>query len=231
MSTSRWTARCWRRGPRTRASGPRTDDDGDGSDFHGERRSNDTHASTTDPDARLIRKGKGKEAKLSYLANTLMENRNGLLIGVDVRHATGTGERDGALELVDAHLKAGDTLGADKGYDIEDFVAALHRRGIRPHIARNTTNGRTSAIDGRSANGNGYEMSQQVRKRIEQGFGWVKTVGDLRKLPLRGLAKVKRLGALELRGLQPDPNRRHRRVVGPVADLREGASGDRKTGV
>ncbi len=169
---------------------PKDGGGGDGSDFHGEQRSNATHASTTDPDARLLRKGKGREAKLCYLANTLMENRNGLLIGVDVRHATGTGERDGALELIDAHLKAGDTLGADKGYDVEDFVEELKRRGVRPHIARNTTNGRTSAIDRRSANGKGYKMSLQVRKRIEQGFGWVKTVGDLRKLPLRGLAKV-----------------------------------------
>ena len=169
---------------------PKDGGGGDGSDFHGEQRSNATHASTTDPDARLLRKGKGREAKLCYLANTLMENRNGLLIGVDVRHATGTGERDGALELVDAHLKEGDTLGADKGYDIESFVEELKLRGIRPHIARNTSNGRTSVIDGRSANGNGYKMSLQVRKRIEQGFGWVKTVGDLRKLPLRGLAKV-----------------------------------------
>ena len=169
---------------------PKDGGGGDGSDFHGEQRSNATHASTTDPDARLLRKGKGREARLCYLANTLMENRNGLLIGVDVRHASGTGERDGALELVDAHLKEGDTLGADKGYDVADFVEELKRRGIRPHIARNTTNGRTSAIDGRSARGKGYKMSLKVRKRIEQGFGWVKTVGDLRKLPLRGLAKV-----------------------------------------
>ena len=101
------------------------DDDGDGSDFRGQQRTNDTHASRTDPDARLIRKGKGKEAKLSYLANTLMENRNGLLIGVDVRHATGTGERDGALALCDAHLRRGATLGGDKGYDVHDFVEQL----------------------------------------------------------------------------------------------------------
>lgn len=169
---------------------PKDGSGGDGQDFHGEQRRNDTHASTTDPDARLMRKGKGREARLSYLANTLMENRNGLLIGVDVRHATGTGERDGALDLVDDHLKAGDTLGADKGYDVQDFVAELKLRGIRPHIARNTSNGRRSAIDGRSARGKGYTVSLQVRKRIEQGFGWVKTIGDLRKLPLIGLQKV-----------------------------------------
>jgi transposase len=169
---------------------PKDGSGGDGQDFHGEQRRNDTHASTTDPDARLMRKGKGREAKLSYLANTLMENRNGLLIGVDVRHATGAGERDGALDLIDDHLKEGDTLGADKGYDVEAFVEELKLRGIRPHIARNTSNGRRSAIDGRTARGKGYAISLQVRKRIEQGFGWVKTVGDLRKLPLRGLAKV-----------------------------------------
>jgi transposase len=165
-------------------------DDGDGSDFRGQTRRNDTHASTTDPDARLVRKGKGREARLSYLANALMENRNGLLVGIDVRHATGTGERDGALALVDTHLAVGATLGADKGYDTHDFVAQLKQRGIRPHIARHTS-GRRSAIDGRSARGKGYAMSQQVRKRIEQGFGWVKTIGGLRKLPLVGLDAVR----------------------------------------
>lgn len=165
-------------------------DDGDGSDFHGQKRSNDTHASTTDPDARLMRKGKGKEARLSYLANALMENRHGLFIGIDVRHATGTGERDGALALVDAHVPRGSTLGADKGYDTFDFVASLKQRGVKPHIARSTKN-RRSAIDGRAARGNGYKMSIQVRKRIEQGFGWAKTAGDLRKLPLVGMARVK----------------------------------------
>ncbi|KZC26865.1 transposase, partial [Rhodanobacter sp. FW510-T8] len=110
---------------------PKDGSDNDGDDFHGEKRSNDTHASTTDPDARLIRKGKGKEAKLSYLANALMENRNGLLVAVDVRHASGTGERDGALDLLTAAgVKPGATLGADKGYDTQDFVAALKQRGI-----------------------------------------------------------------------------------------------------
>lgn len=166
------------------------DGSGSGGDFHGQTRRNDTHASTTDPDARLMRKGKGKEAKLSYLANNLMENRNGLVIGIDVRHASGTGERDGALDLADAHLKRGDTLGADKGYDTHEFVAALEQRGITPHIARNT-NGRRSAIDGRSARSNGYAMSMQVRKRIEQGFGWVKTIGGLGKLPRVGLPRVR----------------------------------------
>ncbi len=171
---------------------PKDGGDGDqgGADFHGQTRRNDTHASTTDPDARLMRKGQGKEAKLSYLANTLMENRHGLIVGIDVRQATGTGERDGALDLVDAHVNAGATLGADKGYDTFDFVAALKRRGIKPHIARHTQ-GRRSAIDGRTARGQGYAMSQQCRKRIEQGFGWIKTIGGLRKLPLVGLPAVR----------------------------------------
>lgn len=168
---------------------PKDGSGADGGDFHGERRSNETHASTTDPDARLMRKGNGREAKLSYLANALMENRNGLVIGADVRHATGTGERDGALALVDEHLYTGATLGADKGYDVHDFVEQLEARGIRPHIARNTK-GRRSAIDGRAARGKGYIASIKVRKRIEQSFGWAKTVGALRKVPLIGLAKV-----------------------------------------
>ena len=170
---------------------PKDGSGGDGDDFHGQKRSNETHASTTDPDARLARKGKGKEAKLSYLANALMENRNGLLVAVDVRHASGTGERDGALDLlIAAGVKRGATLGADKGYDTQDFVAALKERGIKPHIARHTK-GRRSAIDGRAARGKGYAMSLQIRKRIEQGFGWIKTIGGLRKLPLIALSKVR----------------------------------------
>lgn len=167
------------------------DGEAGGGDFRGQRRSNDTHASTTDPDARLMRKGKGKEARLSYLANTLMENRNGLIVGVDVRHATGRGEREGALALIDARgLRQGSTLGADKGYDTQEFAAELKARGIKGHMARNTSAGRRSAVDGRTAAGRHYAISQRVRKRIEQGFGWAKTVGPLRKLPLRTLPKV-----------------------------------------
>jgi transposase len=167
------------------------DGDGDGGDFHGERRSNDTHESTTDPDARLMRKGKGKEAKLSYQANTLMENRNGLIVGVDVRHATGTAERDGALHLIDEMLLGeGCTVGADKGYDTEDFIAGLVERKIKPHVAQNTK-GRRSAVPARVARTRGYAISQVVRKRIEQGFGWTKSVGGLRKLTRIGLQKVR----------------------------------------
>lgn len=165
-------------------------DDGD-DDFHGQRRSNDTHESTTDPDARLMRKGKGKEAKLSYQASTLMENRNGLLVGVDVRCATGTSEREGALCLIDEMLLGnGCTLGADKGYDTKDFVRALEERGVVPHIARNTV-GRSSAVSDEIAASEGYAISQQVRKRIEQPYGWSKTIGGLRKLMRVGLADVR----------------------------------------
>ncbi|MGH8159741.1 MAG: IS5 family transposase [Rhodanobacter sp.] len=161
---------------------PKDGSGGDDDDFHGQKRSNDTHASTTDPDARLARKGKGKEAKLSYLANALMENRNALLVGVDVRHASGTGERDGALDLLlAAGVQRGATLGADKGYDTQDFVAALKERGIKPHIARHTK-GRRSAIDGRAARGKGYAMSLQIRKRIEQCFGWIKITGSRQRV-------------------------------------------------
>lgn len=171
---------------------PKDDDEGDGDDFRGQPRSNDTHASTTDPDARLIRKGKGKEAKLSYLANSLMENRHGLVVGVDIRHASGTGERDGALDLLTmAGVRRGATLGADKGYDTQDFVAKLSTRGVVPHIARNTGNGRRSAVPRAVARTPGYGISQKVRKRIEQGFGWIKTIGRLRKLPMVGLAAAR----------------------------------------
>lgn len=138
-----------------------------------------------------MRKGAGKEARLSYLANALMENRNGLIVGVDVRHATGTAGRDYALALVERHLRSGATLGADKGYDVRALVQSIERRGVRAHIARHTKNGRHSTVDGRTAHSQGHAMSQQVRKRIEQAFGWVKTIGDLRKPPVTGLAKVR----------------------------------------
>lgn len=142
------------------------DDDSSDDDFRGRPRSNETHESTTDPDARLMCKGKGKEAKLSYQANALMENRNGLLMGVDVCDATGTSERDGALRLIDEMYLGKDcTLGADKGYDTRDFIAALQARGIRPHIARNTA-GRCSAISDDIAATAGYAISQQVANAL-----------------------------------------------------------------
>ena len=167
------------------------DDSDDDDDFRGEERKNETHESTTDPDARLMRKGKGKEAKLSYQASTLMENRNGLLVAVDVRRATGRSEREGALSLVDEMLLGkGCTLGADKGYDTRDFVQALQERGIAPHVARNLS-GRDSAVSDHIAASKGYAISQQVRKRIEQPYGWGKTIGGLRKLMRVGLTSVR----------------------------------------
>ena len=160
--------------------------------FHGEKRSNDTHESRTDPDARLARKGHGKEAKLSYSAHALMENRNGLLVGLQVDMADGYAERRSALELLDEHLPGARriTVGADKAYDTQTFVKEVRARGIKPHFARNTT-GRRSAIHHITARSKGYAISQQVRKRIEQGFGWSKTIGGLRNLTRRGLDVVK----------------------------------------
>jgi transposase len=158
--------------------------------FHGEKRSNKTHQSTTDPDALLARKGNGKEAKLSYNANVLMENRNGLVSDVEVLQANGTAERDAALVMIDAI--AGDhrvTVGADKAYDTKDFVAEARSMNATPQVAQNNK-GRKSAIDGRTTRHAGYAVSQQKRKRVEEIFGWIKTVGGMQKLRHRGLELV-----------------------------------------
>jgi len=159
--------------------------------FRGEKRSNQTHASTTDPDARLARKGPGRESKLSYQANALMDNRHGLIVDTQVLHATGTAEREAALAMVDRLPRRGRrrTLGADKGYDTRDFVAGLRDRNVTPHVAQNTSH-RRSAIDGRTTRHAGYAESQKKRKLVEQGFGWQKTVGLMRKLRHRGLRLV-----------------------------------------
>jgi transposase len=158
--------------------------------FHGERRSNATHASTTDPDARLARKGHGQEAKLCYTGHVLMENRNGLAVDGCVRRASGHAERAAALELLGARDRgAGVTLGADKGYDTRDFVAAVRLLGVTPHVAQNTTH-RTSAIDGRTTRHPGYAVSQRRRKRVEEIFGWLKTIGLMRKTRHRGTRRV-----------------------------------------
>jgi transposase len=159
--------------------------------FRGERRSNVTHASTTDPDARLARKGNGKEAKLSYAGHVLMDNRHGLAVGACVTHASGTAEADAALALVGALPPRARrrTLGADKAYDIRPVVAGLRAAGVTPHIAQHTTK-RRSTLDGRTTRHAGYAESQRRRKLIEEGFGWGKTVGLLRKLRHRGLATV-----------------------------------------
>jgi transposase len=158
--------------------------------FHGERRSNATHASTTDPDARLARKGNAQEAKLFYTGHVLMENRNGLAVGGCVLPASGHAERAAALDLLGALDRVNRvTLGADKGYDTRDFVAAVRLLGVTPHVAQNTTH-RASAIDGRGTRHPGYAVSQRRRKRVEEIFGWLKTVGLMRKTRHRGTRRV-----------------------------------------
>ena len=157
-------------------------------DFHGESRSNDTHRSTTDPDALLARKGKGKEAKLSYAGHVLMENRNGLAVDVMVTQATGTAERDAALLMAEAIPGSHPvTLGADKNYDTKDFVAEARNVRATPHVAQKA---RSSAIDQRTTRHTGYQISQRKRKQIEEIFGWMKTIGGMRKLRHRGLELV-----------------------------------------
>jgi transposase len=149
--------------------------------FHGETRKNDTHASTTDPDAQLYRKGKGKEAKLAYLGHVLLDNRHGLVANVCATAATGTAERDAALVLLTPEDRA-KTVGGDKNFDVASFVAAVRERAITPHVAQKDH----SAIDARTTRHAGYDVSQRKRKLIEQVFGWMKTVGGLRKLRHRG---------------------------------------------
>ena len=167
---------------------PPPDDPGNPTvDFHGEQRSNQTHASTTDEDAMLARKGAGKEAKLSYSGHVLMENRNGLVAEVEVLQANGTAERDAALVMIEAI--PGDhpvTVGADKGYDTKNFVEEARNLKATPHVAQK----KHSAIDGRTTWHAGYAISQQKRKRVEEIFGWMKTVGGMRKLRHRGLELV-----------------------------------------
>ena len=159
-------------------------------DFRGEKRKNETHASTTDCDARLFKKSKGSEAKLSYLGHVLMENRNGLLVQTFLTEANGRAEREAAMLMAEA-IPGGKrvTLGGDKNYDTQEFVRELRGMNITPHVAQNDTN-RSSAIDGRTTRQAGYEMSQRKRKRVEQSFGWMKMVGTLKKVKLRGIDKV-----------------------------------------
>jgi transposase len=160
-------------------------------DFHGQKRSNDTHASTTDPDARLYRKGRGKETRLCFIGHGLMENRSCLLVDACLTPADGHAERVAALHMIEPH---GDrpqpiTLGADKAYDAEDFVNELRAMRVTPHVAQNT-NGRRSAIDGRTTRHRGYSTSQRIRKRIEEAFGWIKTVAGQEKTTFRGRDRV-----------------------------------------
>jgi transposase len=166
--------------------------------FHGEKRSNETHASTTDPDARLFRKGNGQESRLCFIGHALMENRNGLIVEAEVTKATGTAERETALVLIARHRpgKRRITIGADKLFDAQDFVMALKAQNVTPHIAINGAvsklgKARATAIDKRTTRHAGYAISQRCRKRIEEGFGWGKTIAGLERMMVRGLAKAK----------------------------------------
>jgi len=156
--------------------------------FHGEKRSNATHESTTDSEAKLARKGNGKEAKLSYSAHALMENRNGLLVDLRVAEANGTAECETALAMIDENKtrRGAITLGADKGYDTHDFVAECRAMNVVPHIAQCITTHRGSAVDDRTTRHAGYAISQRIRKRVEEIFGWGKTIGGLRRTRFRG---------------------------------------------
>jgi Transposase DDE domain len=160
-------------------------------DFHGEKRSNQTHASKTDPDAKMARKGKGKEAKLSYNGNLLVENRNGLIVNAEVFEANGTAERDAALVMLEQIPGTKQvTVGGDKAYDTADFVAECRNLKVTPHVAQNLERPGGSAIDARTTQHPGYAISQRKRKRIEECFGWLKTIALLRKLRHRGIFKV-----------------------------------------
>jgi IS5 family transposase len=160
-------------------------------DFHGESRRNETHESTTDPDALLARKGSGKEAKLSYNGNLLTENRNGLIVTKEVFQANGTAERDAALVMLEqVPGESRITVGGDKGYDTRDFVSECRIMNVTPHVAQNIKRSGGSAIDERTTRHGGYGVSQKKRKRIEECFGWLKTIALMRKVRHRGLEKV-----------------------------------------
>jgi transposase len=167
-------------------------DDGDGSNFHGQKRSNQTHASTTDSDARLYKKSYGKESKLSYLGHVLVENRNGLIAAAMVTHADGYAERDAALLMLhekQKHRSRRITVGADKAYDTKDFVATARELKVTPHVTKNEK-GRRSNLDRRTTRQPGYAISLSRRWLVEKGFGWLKQTGPLRQVKLRGLGKV-----------------------------------------
>jgi transposase len=158
-------------------------------DFHGEKRKNDTHSSTTDPDSRLFRKGAGKEAKLCHMGHLMTENRNGLIVDARLTEANGTAERETALNMIEDNAGPRSTVGGDKNYDTADFVAGCRARDCTPHVSQNDTN-RRSAIDARTTRHPGYRISTIKRKRIEEPFGWMKTVGGLRKTRHCGRALV-----------------------------------------
>ncbi len=160
-------------------------------DFHGQKRSNETHESKTDPDAKLARKGPGKEAKLSYSGNLQVENRHGLIVNAELLEANGRAERDAALLMLEQVPGEGRiTVGGDKGFDTAEFVAECRHMNVTPHVAQNTGRPGGSAVDARTTRRSGYAVSQKRRKRIEECFGWLKDIALLRKLKHRGLFKV-----------------------------------------
>jgi transposase len=160
--------------------------------FHGEKRSNETHASTTDPEARLARKGSNQEAKLCFSAHALMENRNGLLVDLRIDHATGTAERESALALLAENVDVADaTVGGDKGYNQRAFVDGCRELGITPHVAEKA---KYNAIDRRTSRHEGYSISMRIRKRIEEIFGWAKTIGGFRRTRFRGVERTQQAG-------------------------------------
>ena len=189
--------------PKEEAAPPdQGDGDGDGGyggrnaerDWRGERRSNETHASTTDPDARLYKKAPGQASRLCFVATALMENRNGLVVGGRLTRASGVSECMAGIDLAEAHIPRGGTVAGDKGFDTADFVAELRERWITPHVAQNQYDTgavrRRSAIDGRTTRHPGYARSQRIRKRIEEVFGWLKTIAGWRKTRFRGLDRT-----------------------------------------
>jgi transposase len=172
--------------------GPPPDDPGNPTvNFRGERRSNETHASNTDPEARLAKKGEGKESKLSYTGNLLVENRNGLIVDAEVFQANGTAERDAALTMLEKLPGTQPvTVGGDKGFDTRDFVKECRNLRVTPHVAQNDERRGGSAIDGRTTRHASYAVSQRKRKRIEECFGWLKTIALMRKVRHRGVCRV-----------------------------------------
>ena len=185
-----------------------SDDEGDGSNFRGQERSNDTHASTTDPDARLFKKSQGGEAHLAYLGHALTENRHGFVVAATVTHATGTAEREAALALMDMTADPSSdpartrrrTLGGDKNYDTADFVTQCRERNITPHVAQNTRRPGGSAIDARTSRHAGYAISQVKRQMAERVHAWPKTWSTMRRAMVRGLDRMKAQYQLALTG-------------------------------